>query len=79
MAMVGHAMDRGGLKDPKNASNSFILKINRAVFRDLGTDICQSLFKEDLRYYVQYRSPVQAPISFHSWGCELICWLIQIP
>ena len=39
MAMVGHAMDRGGLKDSKNAPNSFFPKINRTVFCDLGTDM----------------------------------------
>ena len=38
--MVGHAMDRGGLKDSENASNSFFPKINRTVFWDLGTDMC---------------------------------------
>ena len=46
MAMVGHAMDRGGLKDSENASenaefqffaenaseNSFFPEINRTVF-----------------------------------------------
>ena len=37
--MVGHAMDRGGLKDSENASNSFIPKINRTVFWDLGADM----------------------------------------
>ena len=37
--MVGHAMDRGGLKDSENASNSFFPKINRTVFWDLGTDM----------------------------------------
>ena len=37
--MVGHAMDRWGLKDPENASNSLIPKINRTVFWDLGTDM----------------------------------------
>ena len=37
--MVGHAMDRGGLKDSENASNSFFPKINRTVFWYLGTDM----------------------------------------
>ena len=37
--MVGHAMDRGGLKDSENASNSFFPKINRTGFWDLGTDM----------------------------------------
>jgi len=31
-AMVGHAMDRRGLKDYENAPNSFLPKINRTVF-----------------------------------------------
>ena len=31
-AMAGHGMDRGGLKDSENASNSFFLKINWTVF-----------------------------------------------
>ena len=37
--MIGPAMDRGGLKDSENDSNSFILKINRTVFWDLGADM----------------------------------------
>ena len=41
--MVGHAMDRGGLKDSENASNSFFPKINRTVFWDLGTDMVPTL------------------------------------
>ena len=45
--MVGHAMDRGGLKDSENASNSFFPKINRTVFWDLGTDMDLS---DQIRY-----------------------------
>ena len=32
MAMVGHAMERGGLKVSENAPNSFFPKINWTVF-----------------------------------------------
>ena len=37
--MIDQAMDRGGLKDSKNAPNSFSPKINRTVFWRLGTDM----------------------------------------
>ena len=37
--MIDPAMDGGGLKDSENASNSFIPKINRTVFWDLGADM----------------------------------------
>ena len=37
--MIGPAMDRGGLKDSETAPNSFFPKINRTVFRHLGTDM----------------------------------------
>ena len=35
--MMGYDLDRGGSKYSENASNSFIPKINRTVFWDLGT------------------------------------------
>ena len=37
--MIGHAMDRGGLKDSKNAPNSFFPKISRTGFWRFGTDM----------------------------------------
>ena len=37
--MIDLAMDKGGLKDSKNAPNSFFLKINRTLFWRLGTDM----------------------------------------
>ena len=46
--MVGHAMDRVGLKDSENASNSFTPKINRTVFWDLGADMLIGCQKERL-------------------------------
>ena len=39
MAMVGHAMDKGGLKDSKNASNSFFPKISRTGFWRFDTEM----------------------------------------
>ena len=45
MAMLGHAMDRGGLKDSKNASNSFFRKSAAPGF-DVLVLICFSYLPE---------------------------------
>ena len=60
LAMVGHAKDRGGLKDSKNAPNSFFPKISRTRFWRFGTDMFKhvpSLFP----------APVKVVISMN-WG-----------
>ena len=61
--MVGHAMDRGGLKDSKNASNYFFPKINRTGFWRFGTDMLVLKEMESTPHYTTVQNSMFALVG----------------